>query len=273
MRRLLRAWRRPRPVRACPPPPPSGPRPPLSVVTIVLDRRDGFRRVHDCLRRQTFRDFEWIVQDGGSTDGTLDEIRTAVDPTPRFTSEPDAGLYDALDRAIARTRGRWIQLLHSDDWFPDDYLERAMGVAEASDADFVHGDNRLHLERGEVMMLRGCEDWARWPPGRFLPIRHTTVLARRSLYERVGLFRTDLEILSDLDWLWRAHRSGARGVYDPTLVADMGAGGISTRRMRLARWEAAALTARLPGVARLVPLALLAMSIPGVPTARRLLRR
>lgn len=108
----------------------------------------------------------------------------------------------------------------------------------------------LHLESGEAVRVPGSQDWVSLRPREFPAIRHPTVLARRSLYERIGLFRTDTRIASDFDWLWRTAQAGAVGAYDPRVVSHMAEGGVSTRRQKLCLSEYVVLTATLPGIPR-----------------------
>ena len=255
LRRLLRAYRAPQqPARceplAAPPPRDAHGRPLVSIVTIVLNRRGSLPRTIDSVRAQTYPNIEYIVLDGGSTDGTVDVIKSNLDRIDRWRSARDGGLYEALNEGVRQARGEFVQFVHSDDWLEPRQIEHAVEMATVSHADFVHGDLMLHLETGESVRVPGAQDWATLRPREFPAIRHPTVLARRSLYERIGLFRTDMRIASDFDWLWRAARAGAVAVYDPRVMSHMAEGGVSTKRQKLCLSEYVVLTATLPDIPR-----------------------
>ncbi|MFM7052908.1 MAG: glycosyltransferase family 2 protein, partial [Planctomycetota bacterium] len=255
LRRLLRAAFAPQVPPRCEPCASPAPRdahgrPLVSVVTIVLNRRGTLPRTIESVRAQTYPHLEYIVLDGGSTDGTIEVIEANLDRIDRWRSARDGGLYEALNEGVRQARGEFIQFVHSDDWLEPRQIEHAVETATVAQADYVHGDLMLHLETGESVRVPGAQDWASLRPREFPAIRHPTVLARRSLYERVGLFRTDTRIASDFDWLWRTARAGAVGAYDPRVMSHMAEGGVSTRRQKLCLSEYVVLTATLPAIPR-----------------------
>lgn len=256
LKKLLKARFRPEAPPACPPASEpiarhrAGAGPLVSIVTIVLNRRQSMPRTIDSVRAQTYGNFEYIVLDGGSTDGTIELIEQSLDCVDDWRSARDGGLYRALNEGVKRSRGKYVQFVHSDDWLEPDQIARAVEVAERTGADLVHGDLMMHLLSGETIRLVGSDEWHRLKPRIYPAILHPTVLARRDLYERIGLFRTDLRIASDFDWLLRVAQSEARTVHDPAIVAHMSEGGVSSRRQRLALAECIVVTRTLPGIPR-----------------------
>ncbi len=87
----------------------------FSVVTVVRDDRAGLARTRETLAAQHLRDFEWIVVDGASTDGTADDVRRDATPSLRWVSEPDRGIYDAMNKGTAMARGRYVVYLNAGD--------------------------------------------------------------------------------------------------------------------------------------------------------------
>jgi glycosyltransferase involved in cell wall biosynthesis len=248
----------------------------VSVVTVCFNSAATIQRTIDSVRAQTYPNIEYIVLDGGSSDGTVDVIRANDDLIAEWRSARDGGLYAALNEGVVRSRGRFVQFVHADDWLDPDQIERAVAAARATCAGIVHGELRMHRAQGGHWIRTGRNDWYPPAPATLPQISHPTVFVRRAVYEQIGLFRTDLRIAADVDWLLRAAREGVTMVHDPRLCSNMSEGGVSTRRQRLALGEYAAILAREPrDQARLVAGALYmwGSTLPWLAPVLRLLRR
>ncbi|MBL9150049.1 MAG: glycosyltransferase [Phycisphaerae bacterium] len=211
---------------------PTAERPVVSVVTVCFNSAKTIADTIAGVRRQTYAPIEYVIVDGGSTDGTVDVIRANEDVVAYWRSERDGGIYDAFNKGIALARGECIQIINSDDWMEPDQVERAVSALQRTGADFVHGDIVLHGWRGQDVRIGGDPHWDLRVRRTMPSLHQATVLARRRVYERVGLFRTDLRIASDYDWFIRVARAGLVGAHDPTILAHMRAGGASTTRQR-----------------------------------------
>ncbi len=91
----------------------------LSIITVNLNNRGGLQKTIDSVVPQTFRDFEWIVIDGGSTDGSKELIEQYADHFAYWVSEPDKGIYNAMNKGIKLAKGEYLQFLNSGDWLHD----------------------------------------------------------------------------------------------------------------------------------------------------------
>lgn len=121
----------------------------LSIITINLNNLDGLRRTAESVLAQTFTDFEWIIIDGGSTDGSREQIERYADRTAYWCSEPDKGIYNAINKGIAHAQGDYIQILNSGDrFFADTTLEHLFSN-EYPDADILYGDAYLLYPDGK----------------------------------------------------------------------------------------------------------------------------
>src|SRR3712207_566815 len=108
----------------------------FSIVTAVWNRADTVADAVQSLRSQDWTDWEHVVQDGGSTDGTLEVLAEHSDHRTRLVSGRDAGLYDAINRGLARTTGEVVGLLHSDDLYAaPDILSSVANAFEDSEVD------------------------------------------------------------------------------------------------------------------------------------------
>lgn len=113
----------------------------LSIVTAVFNRADTIGDALASVQSQSYGPVEHVIQDGGSTDGTLDIIKARETAATQLVSEPDNGIYDAINKGISRARGEVIGLMHSDDFFAHDkVLERVAEIFQDRDIDGVYGD-------------------------------------------------------------------------------------------------------------------------------------
>ena len=205
-------------------------RPLVSIVTVVLNRAATLKRTIESVLGQTYAPIEYIVIDGGSTDGTVEVIRRDADRLAHWQSQPDRGISDAFNKGVAAAQGDCIGLLNADDWLEPEQIERAVTALRRSGTDFVFGDLLYHDAAGRTLFrIRGDPHYARAIDRGMPDVNHPTLLARRGVYERVGGFDPALRFAMDYDWLLRAHRAGLRGSYAPEIVGHMTLAGVSDR--------------------------------------------
>lgn len=114
--------------------------PTLSIITVNLNNCDGLQRTIDSVVSQTFTDYEWIVIDGGSTDGSRELIEQYANHFAYWCSEPDKGIYNAMNKGIAHAKGEWLQFLNSGDWlYENTTLEKVFSIEYV--ADVLYGDS------------------------------------------------------------------------------------------------------------------------------------
>ncbi|MBK5961877.1 glycosyltransferase [Rhodoplanes elegans] len=175
-------------------------RPPtLSIVTVTYNSEATLEDTLRSVRRQSWRDFEHVVVDGGSTDGTLDILKAAGDSVC-WVSERDAGIYDAMNKGIRRSRGRWIHILNSDDYYAsDDVLSRVM-PSLVEDA-VNYGDLIRADDDGSRVAQR--YPFRKWPlyVSAYLP--HPSLIVSARQYRAVGEYDTSFRVAADHDMILR----------------------------------------------------------------------
>ena len=206
----------------------------ISVVTATWNSAATVRHTIDSFLGQSWQDAEMVVVDGASTDGTVAIVESYGDPRIRLRSEPDRGIFDAMNKGLARFAGDAVGFLNSDDRYHDaDVLAR---IAEGLRAhDIVHGDLdfvRDHESREVVRRWRGSA----WAPGAFrrgwMPA-HPTFYVRRAVAERTGEFDPEMTVAADYDWMLRAMETApVRALHIDRVLVDMKAGGNSTSGWR-----------------------------------------
>jgi glycosyltransferase involved in cell wall biosynthesis len=205
----------------------------VSVITAV---RNGAQTIANCLRSvqgQTQRT-EHIVIDGASTDGTLDIIRS-FGPAVRCISEPDRGIYDALNKGIRMATGDIIGFLHADDVYAaGDVLERVAACMAQSGADSCYGDLVYVDKRDTARIVRY---WHSGPygPGLFekgwMP-PHPTFFVTKNIYGRHGAFNAAFTIAADYELMLRLLvKCGISTSYIPEVLVRMRLGGASNKSL------------------------------------------
>ncbi|NBC31978.1 MAG: glycosyltransferase [Alphaproteobacteria bacterium] len=208
----------------------------LAVLTVCRQDRAGLARTHEGLAAQSRRDFAWLVQDGGSTDGTPDLLEALRDPAPDWQSIADGGPFDGMNRLLARAAGRFVLFLNAGDTPADagTFARLAAALAEAPEPDLLYGDAWEETPAGWA--LKRARSHRRAWAGLFT--HHQAIVYRRALVADLR-YPTEYRIAADyaftLDALARA--ALIRRVEWP--VCRFAAGGLSQRLARLGRREQA----------------------------------
>jgi len=211
-------------------------RPPcFSVITATLNRAPGLERAIQSLQAQDERDFEHIVVDGGSTDATVGLLQDARVGVDVWVSERDAGISDALNKGVALASGEWIVLLHADDRLAPGALRHWKQMARSGDEADVLSCAIRFVDADGLPGREVAPDPGRMARGMSMP--HPGMAVRRSLYERIGLFRTDFRVAMDYEFTLRAQKLGARFRCDTAVVVLMQMGGLSDRELFRSRNE------------------------------------
>jgi glycosyltransferase len=208
-------------------------------ISVITATWNCVETVSDCLASvagQSFAECEHILIDGGSTDGTLAVLEAQRAALAVLVSEPDGGIYDALNKGIAWASGDEVGLLHADDFYADrEVLARIAGAFADPAVEAVYGDLVYVAKADTVRVIRY------WRAGAYRPGRlrlgwmppHPTLYLRRALYARHGVFDTRYRIAADYDLMLRVlSRLTGRVVYLPQVLVRMRVGWTSNRSLR-----------------------------------------
>lgn len=210
-----------------------GAMPLVSVVLPTFNCRDALEGAMASLAGQVERDFEVIVSDGASSDGSDDLARewAAALPACRVLSRPDSGIYDAINRGVTEARGDWVLVLGADDRLHSPHtLQQAAPWLLATEADIVYGDVRV-VGSAALGVPPGGRHAGPMPLHRLLRgnICQQAIFYRRSLFDRIGLFDLSYPLMADWDFNLRAAFS-VRMQWIDLVVADYAGTGLSTKR-------------------------------------------
>jgi glycosyltransferase involved in cell wall biosynthesis len=204
-------------------PRPNGADPLVSIVTVVYNAADCLTETIESVIRQTYPNLEYILVDGGSTDQTLSIIKDYEDSIDYWVSEPDRGLYDAMNKGIALSTGQLIGILNAGDRYEPEAIATLVEHWQSQTQPAIFTGNCLVLTKkfdrestkGERAILESGNPQKL--PLRMIP--HAAVFVTRGVYESQGLFDLGFKIGSDFDFLCRCYQSAIPFHFiDQTLV-------------------------------------------------------
>lgn len=177
----------------------------ISVITATYNAAAHLPGLIGSLRAQTDRDFEWVVADGASNDGTLALVAEAVDLNPRVSSEPDFGVYDAMNRAIVSATGDYYVVIGADDRFAPDAIANFRAAARESGADIVAA---AVLAQGRPIPIREGRSWL-YGAHAFISSHSVGTLVKRELHQKFGYYSNRFSIIADTLFVKRVCQAGA----------------------------------------------------------------
>lgn len=211
----------------------------VSIITVSYNSADTIEATIQSVLAQTYKQIEYIIVDGHSQDTTIDIIRSyeqRFQGRMKWVSEKDGGIYDAMNKGIRMATGDIVGILNSDDYFTStDVIEHMVTAFNEKNTDAVYGD--IHFIRNGIpekcARYYSSRHFSRgWLRFGFMPA-HPSFYARREVYERAGLYKTDYKIGADYEMMVRlffTHKLKAK--YLPIDFVTMRLGGLSTRDVR-----------------------------------------
>jgi len=208
----------------------------ISIVTVCYNSRKTIRDTIESVFTQKYPYIEYIIVDGGSTDGTLDIINVYKQKISKVVSEPDNGIYDAMNKGIGLATGEVIGTLNSDDFYTDEFvLEKILSVFNDKEVDSIFAD-LVYVHQGKFDRVVRYYSAAGFTPNKFaygwMP-PHPTFFVKREIYGKYGFFKTDYKIAADFELLVRfLARHQISYYYLPEVIVKMRTGGLSTRNIK-----------------------------------------
>lgn len=200
--------------------------PQITVITVCFNAVQTIEQTLRSVAEQEGCDFEYIAIDGGSTDGTIDLLRRFEKTTlSTWISEPDGGIYDAMNKGLQRARGEWVIFLNSDDYLSSPMSLATLLAAATADVSIVAGGTLMKYS-ANLQPFRASRHFGLQLQ---LPFMHPSTIVRRSAFERWGGFDTRYQLAADCDFLLRLIARGERYRLIDTPITVMRDGGASSR--------------------------------------------
>lgn len=196
----------------------------ISIITVVFNAVNTLEQTIQSVINQNYESIEYIIIDGGSTDGTLDIIKKYDNQIDKWLSEPDKGIYDAMNKGINLATGELVGIINADDWYEPDVIAYIAGCYKNSDRDVViHGllrnfkDNLFYSIKGNSIQVL-----------RYDMIQHPTCFIPKLIYLQHGVYDIQYKCCADYDLILRYVNSGIKFNFIEQTIANFRIGGIST---------------------------------------------
>lgn len=178
----------------------------LSIITINYNNAEGLRKTIESVLMQTFGDFEYIIVDGASTDGSVEIIHSLMTNSEWLTahslkwlSEPDAGIYNAMNKGIQMAKGEYCLFLNSGDYlYAEDVLEKAL-VGNFTE-DIVYGNQMVSDGHEMKMGIYNAPEYLTFNAYLTSCLPHQSTFIRRDMFDKIGLYNENNRIVSDWEW-------------------------------------------------------------------------
>lgn len=212
-------------------------KPLFSIATPCWNNADTIERTIRSILSQDFKDYEYLIVDGGSTDGTLDIIKRyepLFEGRMLVKSEPDNGLYDAFNKGVERSRGIYCWNVNADDYVEQNALANLARYIQNGDwgenLPIISGIMNFVSRDGKEILLQYRSNhkiMAECYRKDHIGLPHPATLVPKAIYEKHGAFDTNYKICGDLDWFHRVYEAGESFVFADIIVSNMADGGIS----------------------------------------------
>lgn len=207
----------------------------ITVITVCYNSANTIEKTIQSVLSQNYSNLEYIIVDGGSVDGTLDIIEKYKKEISLYISEPDHGIYDAMNKGLKRATGDVFALLNSDDYYAENVLQNVNKYFETSNADLVSGNIYLcenGISRKVVFDKSNREKM-------FFEViyPHPALFAKRQLYMKYGGFDTSYRIAADTDWVMKVCLNGAKVLCVEDYFTYFSVDGVSFRKKYAALTE------------------------------------
>lgn len=203
----------------------------ISIITVCFNSEKTIGKTIESVLAQTCPPLEYIIVDGSSTDGTLAVVNgfserfADVGIALHIVSEPDKGIYDAMNKGIRMARGELIGIINSDDWYEPIALETAAKAMEEEPYDLFYADINLIRTNGSVIVKRSRLD--RFPSSRHW--NHPTTFITKQTYDEQGLYRNE-SVYDDFDLILRLRKAGKKIAIRNVVLANFRTGGVSNEK-------------------------------------------
>lgn len=201
----------------------------ISIITVVYNGEKYLQQTIDSVYNQTYKNIEYIIIDGGSTDGTLDIIKKNKEKISKWISEPDKGLYDAMNKGISMAGGKLIGMINSDDWYEPNAVELVVKTfLEHPQKKLFHADKRC-IESNGNSHIRKANNSKFLLKYHGMVYNHPTMFIHQDIYKTTG-YNTKLKSLSDYQLTLQVYLQQP-GVfhYIPCVISNFRLGGISAK--------------------------------------------
>ncbi len=203
----------------------------VTIITICFNSEVVIKKTIESVLNQTYTDIEYIIIDGASKDKTVEIAESYKDAFAekgidfKIFSEPDKGIYDAMNKGIAKATGELVGLINSGDFYEPQMIETAVKAYEEKPYDIFYGDINLIKDNGQIIVKKSRYD--KFPTSRHW--NHPTMVVRKAYYDEIGTYKCE-GIHDDFEFFLRARKKNARITIKNVTLANFMTGGASNKK-------------------------------------------
>jgi glycosyltransferase len=208
----------------------------VSIITVVYNNKKTIKDAIESVLNQTYKNIEYIVIDGASNDGTVEIVQSYSNKIDKFISEPDNGLYDAMNKGLKLATGNIIGILNSDDFYAsNNIIEKVVNVFNENNIDSVYGD-LVYVDSNNTDKI--VRYWKSIPFKKGLFRKgwhpaHPTFFVKKDVYDKYGIFNLDFKIAADYEIMLRfLEKYKISTYYIPEILVKMRIGGESNKNIK-----------------------------------------
>ena len=211
----------------------------FSIITITFNSEKTIERTLKSVLNQTYTNYEYIIVDGASKDSTMEIVRKyepLFEGRMKWKSEPDTGIYNAMNKGIFRSTGEIIGIVNSDDWLEKDTLQYLVDEIDKDDNNrkkILTGEVLFHYEDGTTQLYPTTYERYEYFAKRYrMGLNHPATFVPRCIYDRMGVFDERFKLYADADFIIRCYEAGISVHFIHKVLSNMADGGASNVRSR-----------------------------------------
>jgi len=202
----------------------------ITLVSIITVSYNSSKTIEDTIKsilNQTYTNIEYIIVDGNSTDNTIDILKSSAklfeirNIDYRWISEPDKGIYDAMNKGIFMAKGDIIGIINSDDWYSDDAVIEAVKTLKNETFAIVSGERRKVKFNKKPYGVYYNKKEIKSYIHKVMPINHAATFVHNTVYEKVGVFDTRYKLSADYDFIYRAFNASVNFMFIDKIIVNM----------------------------------------------------
>ncbi len=211
----------------------------FSIITIAYNSGKTIERTIKSILSQTYSEYEYIIVDGASKDNTIDIVKRyepMFDGKMHWISEPDKGIYNAMNKGISMAKGDMVGIVNSDDWLDPDSLENVKQCAETNnanlyDAYIVTGQMLFHYSNGtSVVFKTNKQSYEKYSRNYRMGLNHPATFVSKKVYDTIGVFDENFKLYADADLMVRCYQARVPVYFIEKVLSNMADGGASNVR-------------------------------------------
>jgi glycosyltransferase involved in cell wall biosynthesis len=196
----------------------------VTIITPTYNSQKRLKRSIESVLNQSYENIEYIIIDGASTDGTVAILKEYDNQIDYWISEPDGGIYEALNKGLSVAKGEYVAILNGDDFYEHFAVEESIKAIEKSGADYSIASVQFVDKKIVISPIYPLVEGKVYQD---MPYPHVTAFVPKRVYDEVGEFTTDYRIAGDHDMALKIHLAGYRATFINQVIAQLSDDGVS----------------------------------------------